>query len=181
MLRKLTERVVYRFLAWFESFDSVWQTTLLCVGVGVFEIGWPNVDRHLIAVLIVSLYATFTQNGLAHENKLTSNKVDKALYQIGTAQAKTDAAVATILATAKTIHALVEVVKTDIAGQEILLEEIAEVHEHVETVETNAAEEIATVRSRIAKAIRDEIVEQEESLSRKRRALQQLESNEQAP
>lgn len=81
-LSRATQRVVYRFLAWFESFDSVWQTTLLCAAVAVFEIGWPSLDPHLVAVLLVSLYATFTQNGLAHGNKLTSQKLDQALAEI---------------------------------------------------------------------------------------------------
>lgn len=81
-LRRATERIVYTFLGWFESFGSVWQTTLVCVGVGVFEIGWPAADKHLVAVLLVSLYATFTQNGLAHGNRLTGQKVDQALATI---------------------------------------------------------------------------------------------------
>lgn len=76
---KLVRWLVYGFLRWFESFDSVWQTTLLCIGVGVFEIGWPELDPHLVAVLLVSLYATFTQNGLAHGNKLNGDKLDAAI------------------------------------------------------------------------------------------------------
>ena len=78
-MRTLVERIVYGFLGWFESFNSVWQTTLLCMVIGAVEIAAPNLDRHLFAVLIISLYATFTQNGLAHENKLTSEKLDATL------------------------------------------------------------------------------------------------------
>lgn len=75
-MRRLTERIVYSFLGWFESFDSVWQTTLLCIGGTVFEDALPRLDPgHLVFLLILSLYATYTQNALAHVNKLTADKV----------------------------------------------------------------------------------------------------------
>lgn len=81
-LYRAIQAVVYGFLAWFESFDSVWQTTLVCAGVAIFEMGWPELDPHLFAVLVLSLYATYTQNGLAHGQWLTGAKLDRALGEI---------------------------------------------------------------------------------------------------
>lgn len=82
-VRRATQRVVYGFLAWFESFDSVWQTTLICIGGTAIEDAFPRIDPgHLVFLLILSLYATFTQNGLAHGNQLTSDKIDDALDRI---------------------------------------------------------------------------------------------------
>jgi hypothetical protein len=81
--RRALERVVYGFLGWFESFNSVWQTTIVIFGGWAIEAFFPSVDRgHLVFLLVLSLYATFTQNGLAHENKLTSDKLDQALVAI---------------------------------------------------------------------------------------------------
>lgn len=89
-LRRFTERAVYGFLGWFESFDSVWQTTLVCLaGFGAAVTATIVYPRSLMVALLISMftnllsvYATFTQNGLAHENKLNSNKLDAALETI---------------------------------------------------------------------------------------------------
>lgn len=82
-LRRFAAWAVYGFLSWFESFDSVWQTTLVCIGGTALEDLFPRLDPgHLLFLLVLSLYATFTQNGLGHGNKLTAHKVDQALAQI---------------------------------------------------------------------------------------------------
>lgn len=81
--RRAAERLVYGFLAWFESFNSVWQTTLVIFSLWGIESAFPTVDPgHLVFLLVLSLYATFTQNGLAHENKITAEKLDHALETI---------------------------------------------------------------------------------------------------
>jgi len=117
-MRRAAERIVYGFLGWFESFNSVWQTTFLCIAVGVFEIGFPNLDRHLIAVLVVSLYATFTQNGLAHENKLTSDKLDLALKTID--QVVDDVFVAT--------QAILTLARNETNTQQALISQASAIH-----------------------------------------------------
>lgn len=128
--RRLAEWAVYRFLGWFESFNSVWQTTLLCVGVGVFEIGWPRLDPHLVAVLIVSLYATFTQNGLAHENKLNSDKLDQALERIDQVADETYVNTQTLLRLAENETHLQE---TAIAQTEAIVAALHELRTHLPT------------------------------------------------
>ena len=81
-LRRFSEWAVYGFLRWFESFDSVWQTTLVCVIGPVVAAIFPWLVSLTFLVLVLSLYATFTQNGLAHENKLNSEKLDLALDEV---------------------------------------------------------------------------------------------------
>ena len=86
-LRRVAERAVYGFLAWFESFDSIWQTTLACsIGFTAAVTATVVYPRSLLVALLISMftnllsvYATFTQNGLAHENKLNSEKLDAAI------------------------------------------------------------------------------------------------------
>jgi hypothetical protein len=127
-LRRFTEWTVYGFLAWFESFDSVWQTTLLC-GAGLLAavtatIIWPH--DLLVALLIamftnvLSVYATFTQNGLAHENKLNSNKIDQSL-------GKHDQSLGALLQLARNQTHMQE---TLVAQTEAIAAALAEIHAH---------------------------------------------------
>jgi hypothetical protein len=72
-MRRFLEWAVYGFLRWFESFDSVWQTIVICIGGTIFCLAFPGLISLTFFVVLLSLYATFTQNGLAHENKLNSD------------------------------------------------------------------------------------------------------------
>lgn len=77
-----TGRVVYGFIKWFTSFESVWQTTIVIFAGWAFE-SYTHLDPgHLLFLLVLSLYATFTQNALAFVSETTSQKIDEALAQI---------------------------------------------------------------------------------------------------
>lgn len=136
--RRFTEWIVYGFLRWFESFGSVWQTTLVCIGGTVAEDAFPSLDpNHLLFLLVLSLYATFTQNGLGHGNKLTAAKVDKALAEISVNTAQT-------IATAQLI---LQLARNEMAIQDTLIAQDKAIAELV----MQAAKDIATVRRLLAK------------------------------
>ena len=124
-MRRLTEWAVYGFLRWFESFDSVWQTTLAIFGGWAFELAYPTLDPgHLVFLLVLSLYATFTQNGLGHGNKLTAQKVDAALETID--RIVDDLYVAT--------QTLIQMARSESSVQEALLAQTAAVAAQTELI-----------------------------------------------
>ena len=82
-MRIFAENLVYGFLDWFSSFNSVWETTILIFAICIGELIAPHADPgHLVFILFLSLYATFTQNAIAHVNQRVSTKVDSALEEI---------------------------------------------------------------------------------------------------
>ena len=93
MLSKANRWLIHKFLRWFASEGSVWQTSLAIAAVAVVLTWKQQWDPgYLRFLLVLSLYATFTQNALAylterrdrqneemllHQQRMLLNQVDQ--------------------------------------------------------------------------------------------------------